>query len=46
MNMVHGSYNAGPETLALLAILSPAKIAGPPLVDVSQDEPWKSLRKA
>lgn len=46
MNMVHGSYNAGTETLALLAILSPAKVAGPPLVDVSRDEPWRSLRTA
>jgi quercetin dioxygenase-like cupin family protein len=44
MNMVHGSYNVGPTTLRLLAILSPAKISGPPLVDVSQEEPWKSLR--
>ncbi len=44
MDMVHGSYNAGSETLSLLAILSPAKIDGPPLVDVSEEEPWKSLR--
>lgn len=44
MDMVHGSYNIGDETLHLLAILSPAKIEGPPLVDVSQEEPWKSLR--
>lgn len=43
-NMVHGTYNTGTATLVLLAILSPAKIAGPPLVDVSQEEPWKSLR--
>jgi quercetin dioxygenase-like cupin family protein len=43
-DMVHGSYNAGDSTLRLLAILSPAKIEGPPLVDVSQDEPWRSLR--
>ncbi|MGE3803725.1 MAG: cupin domain-containing protein [Gemmataceae bacterium] len=45
MDMVHGSYNIGSETLHLLAILSPAKITGPALVDVSQEEPWKSLRK-
>lgn len=44
-DMVHGTYNAGDTTLRLLAILSPAKISGPPLVDVSQDEPWRSLRK-
>lgn len=44
MDVVHGTYNAGQSTLRFLAILSPAKIQGPPLVDVSQDEPWKSLR--
>jgi hypothetical protein len=27
-----------------LAILSPAKFDGPALVDVSQDEPWRSIR--
>jgi quercetin dioxygenase-like cupin family protein len=44
MNVVHGTYNAGQTTLRFLAILSPAKIAGPALVDVSNEEPWKSLR--
>jgi quercetin dioxygenase-like cupin family protein len=44
MNMVHASYNVGSDTLTLLAILAPAKIKGPPLVDVSQEEPWRSLR--
>jgi quercetin dioxygenase-like cupin family protein len=44
-DMVHGTYNAGTETLELLAILSPAKITGPPLVDVSDQEPWASLRR-
>jgi quercetin dioxygenase-like cupin family protein len=43
-DIVHGTYNAGDATLVFLAILSPAKIEGPPLIDVSQDEPWKSLR--
>lgn len=43
-DVVHGTYNAGDATLVFLAILSPAKIEGPPLIDVSQDEPWKSLR--
>jgi quercetin dioxygenase-like cupin family protein len=46
MNMVHGTYNAGDTTLVLLAILSPAKIEGPPLIDMSQEEPWKSLRSS
>ncbi len=45
MNVVHGTYNAGDSTLVFLAILSPAKIEGPPLIDVSEEEPWKSLRE-
>lgn len=44
-DVVHGTYNAGNTALDVLAILSPAKIAGPPLVDVSEEEPWKSLRR-
>lgn len=44
MDVVHGTYNAGAETLEFLAILSPAKISGPPLIDMSEEEPWKSLR--
>ncbi len=43
-NVVHGTYNVGEETLEFLAILSPANIQGPPLVDMSQEEPWRSLR--
>jgi quercetin dioxygenase-like cupin family protein len=43
-DVVHGSYNIGQQTLRFLAILSPAKIQGPPLIDMSQEEPWKSLR--
>ena len=44
MNLVHGTYNAGADTLQFLAILSPAKFEGPALIDVSEEEPWKSLR--
>ncbi|ADB14769.1 Cupin 2 conserved barrel domain protein [Pirellula staleyi DSM 6068] len=44
MDMVHGSYNVGDDTLVLLAILSPAKFEGPALIDVSTEEPWASLR--
>lgn len=44
-DVVHGTYNAGNTALDVLAILSPAKIAGPPLIDVSEEEPWKSLRR-
>ena len=42
--VVHGTYNAGQETLVFLAILSPALFEGPALVDVSGEEPWSSLR--
>src|SRR5918994_4582334 len=44
-DVVHGTYNAGDETLVFLAILSPAKFEGPALVDVHTDEPWRSLKK-
>ena len=43
--VVHGTYNAGSDTLVFLAILSPAKIAGPALVDVHKEEPWCALRE-
>jgi quercetin dioxygenase-like cupin family protein len=42
--IVHGTYNAANEVLEFLAILSPAKISGPALIDVSDQEPWRSLR--
>jgi quercetin dioxygenase-like cupin family protein len=45
-DVVHGTYNAGAETLVFLAILSPAKFEGPALVDVAGEEPWRSLRPA
>ena len=45
-DVVHGTYNAGDETLVFLAILSPAKFEGPATVDVSTEEPWSSLRNA
>lgn len=43
-DVVHGTYNAGDDTLVFLAILSPAIFAGPALIDVHADEPWTSLR--
>lgn len=43
--VVHATWNAGPESLVFLAILSPARFDGPALVDVSGEEPWRSLRK-
>ena len=44
VGIVHGTYNVGADTLDFLAILSPAKSAGPVTVEVSDQEPWKSLR--
>lgn len=43
-DLVHGTYNAGDDTLVFLAILSPARFEGPALIDVANDEPWRSLR--
>ena len=43
-DVVHGTYNAGEQTLRFLAILSPAIFEGPALIDVHQEEPWRSLR--
>jgi quercetin dioxygenase-like cupin family protein len=42
--VAHGTYNEGDETLVFLAILAPADAEGPALVDVSGEEPWRSLR--
>lgn len=44
IDVVHGTYNAGDDTLVFLAILSPAIFEGPPLIDVSDKEPWKNLK--
>ena len=43
--VVHGTYNAGSEVLDFLAVLSPANSDGPVTVEVSDREPWKSLRE-
>jgi len=43
-NEVHGTYNVSDESVVFLAILSPASYDGPALVDVSMEEPWRSLR--
>ena len=45
MNVVHGTYNAGSGVLRFLAILSPAKFKGPALIDKSNEEPWRSMRR-
>lgn len=44
-DMVHATFNAGTADAVILAILSPAACAGPFAVDVSGEEPWKSLRR-
>jgi len=41
---VHGTYNPFNERLVFLAILAPSQAAEPSIVDVSNEEPWKSLR--
>ncbi len=43
-DVVHGTYNAGSDTLVFLAILAPAKFEGPALIDVHLEEPWRSLK--
>jgi len=43
-DVVHGTYNAGSDTLVFLAILSPAKAKGPFLIDCYDEEPWRRLR--
>lgn len=43
-DVVHGTYNGGDTPLVFLAILSPANAAGPALIDVHTEEPWRSLR--
>ncbi|HYE29821.1 MAG TPA: cupin domain-containing protein [Methylomirabilota bacterium] len=43
--IIHGTYNIGPDTLDFLAILSPAKTPAPGTIEVSDQEPWKSLRR-
>ena len=43
MDVVHGTYNTGSDVLVFLAILSPATFEGPALVDVHDEEPWRTL---
>lgn len=44
--IVHATFNPTGADATILAILSPAAAKGPFLVDVSQEEPWRSLRQA
>ena len=43
---VHGTYNSSNKPIKFLAVLSEAKFDGPAVIDMSQDEPWKSMRRA
>jgi quercetin dioxygenase-like cupin family protein len=43
--LVHATFNSSKEDATILAILSPGDSKGPFMVDVSDQEPWKSLRK-
>jgi quercetin dioxygenase-like cupin family protein len=42
--IVHATFNSSSSDAVILAILSPAAATGPFLVDVSSEEPWRSLR--
>ena len=42
--VVHATYNIGKDDLQFLAILSPAKSEAPATIEVSDQEPWRSLR--
>ena len=44
MGEVHGTYNPFDEKLVFLAILSPSNAPEPGIVDVSTQEPWRSIR--
>jgi quercetin dioxygenase-like cupin family protein len=43
--VVHATFNPTKRDAVILAILSPAAAKGPFMVDVSGEEPWKSLRR-
>lgn len=43
--IVHATFNSSDHDAILLAILSPAAAKGPFMVDVSEEEPWNSIRK-
>lgn len=43
--VVHAIHNRSTRPMTFLAILSPASAKGPFLVDVYDEEPWRSLRK-
>ncbi|MEY4243850.1 MAG: hypothetical protein RLZZ245_1435 [Verrucomicrobiota bacterium] len=42
--VVHATFNVSDKDAVILAILTPGSQLGPFMVDVSGEEPWKSLR--
>lgn len=44
-DVVHATFNPSDQPLVFLAILSPAKIDGPAMVDVAHESPWCHLRQ-
>jgi quercetin dioxygenase-like cupin family protein len=42
--VVHATFNTSDKDAVILAILSPGSQAGAFLVDVSSEEPWRSIR--
>ena len=42
--VVHATFNAGKGDLVFAAILSPAVVSGPVVVDVSTEAPWDTMR--
>ena len=42
--IVHGIYNDSSRLLRFLAVLSPAELDAPMLIDVAHEEPWATLR--
>ena len=43
MGEVHGTYNPFDERLVFLAMLAPSNASEPGIVDVSTQEPWRSI---
>lgn len=46
MNAVHATRNIADQPLRFLAILSPAKFEGPAVIDMYDEEPWRSIESA
>lgn len=42
-DVVHATFNRGPEPLDFLAVIVPGSAEGPVTIEVGDQEPWKSL---